>query len=437
MQFLELPTNGDFMKKKIFYSLLPLLFVSFTLSAQSEFQKNSSLNLETEIEPVKFEFKYNAGDRYRILSTVNEDVYYNRVYSHRALIINRVSAEITGVNEDGSGVHDAIFMTTENSTGAYTNAHFNYGEEYHSVFTRSTDGTYSISDEYFMPTVRDVPKFPKKAILPGATWSAEGHEAHDLRKNFNIQKPYKVPFTANYTYLGREKESGLYVFSVKYTMEMKTPPKKSAGSNLYYDEEYPSGMMGFSNETIFWDMEKGAISNYSETFRILMSTSYGNILEFRGTAHAEVTDFSRTSTKENVDTVQKKIDDLGLKNVNVKKGEKGLTLSVENIKFKPDSAELLESEKEKLNQIAKILKQWPNNDILVKGHTALAGTTKTRQKLSEQRAEAVADYLVKLGVKDSYHIFTQGFGASKPIATNSTEDGKAKNRRVEITIMDK
>ena len=425
------------MKKKIFYTLSILFFAAFNLSAQSSFQKESALNLETNLEPVKFEFKYNTGDRYRILSTVNEEVYYNRTYSHHAVIINRVSAEITGVTKDGAGVHDAVFMTTEDSSDAYTNAHFNYGEEYHSVFTRSVDGTYSISDEYFMPTVRDVPKFPQKAILPGEKWSAEGHEAHDLRKNFNVQKPYKVPFTANYTYLGREKETGLYVFKVKYTMEMETPQKKSAGSGLYYDEEYPSGMMGFSDETIFWDAEKGAISSYSETFRILMSTSYGNILEFRGNAHAEVTDFYKTSTKENVDLVQKKIDDLGLENISVKEGEKGLTLSVENIKFKPDSAELLESEKEKLKQIAEILKQWPNNDILVSGHTALAGTAKTRQKLSEQRAQAVADYLVKLGVKDSYHIFTQGFGASKPIATNSTEEGKSKNRRVEITIMDK
>ena len=44
---------------------------------------------------------------------------------------------------------------------------------------------------------------------------------------------------------------------------------------------------------------------------------------------------------------------------------------------------------------------------------------------------------IQLGVKDNYHIFTQGFGDKKPIAPNNTEEGKAKNRRVEITIMDK
>ncbi len=389
-------------------------------------------NLETEGEKVKFEFKYQTGDRYRILSTVNEDVFYNRIYDHHAIIVNRVSAEIKDVDENGNALHEATFMTTEDSTGTISGNHFTYGEEYHSVFTRSKDGTYSIGDEYFMPTVRDVPKFPNKELAPGDTWNATGHEAHDLRQSFNLEKPYKVPFVANYTYLGRLKENGLYVFTVKYTMEMESPQVQND-----FTREVPTEMLGFSNETIFWDAEKGTIDSYAENFRILMYTSYGNVFEFRGEAYAEVRDFERTSTKENLEEVQKKIDDLGLDDVNVKQGEKGLTLSLENIKFKADSPELLESEKQKLNEIAKILEQWPNNDILVEGHTALAGTARVRQKLSEERAQAVADYLIGLGVRDSYHIFTKGYGASKPIADNSTERGKAKNRRVEITIMDK
>lgn len=55
---------------------------------------------------VKFEFKYTKGDRYRILSTVDEDVYVNRALDHHAVIVNRVSAEATDLNADGSGVHD-------------------------------------------------------------------------------------------------------------------------------------------------------------------------------------------------------------------------------------------------------------------------------------------------------------------------------------------
>ena len=194
--------------------------------------------------------------------------------------------------------------------------------------------------------------------------------------------------------------------------------------------------MGFSNQTLWWDNEKGQIDHYSENFRILIETALGNQLDFVGTAHAEVTDFKRTGTEENLKLVQEKVESLGLQNISVTKSEKGLTISLENIQFKADSAILQESEKIKIQGIAKILSEYPN-DLLVSGHTALAGTEKERQELSEERADAVAQYLIKLGVRDQYHIFTQGFGAKVPIAPNNTEAGKAKNRRVEITILDK
>ncbi|MBR7064123.1 MAG: OmpA family protein, partial [Treponema sp.] len=166
-----------------------------------------------------------------------------------------------------------------------------------------------------------------------------------------------------------------------------------------------------------------------------ITTYEGNIYTFRGTAEAEVEDFTRTNDDDNMKKIQDKVEELGLENITVKKGEKGLTISLDKIQFQPDSAILMLSEKEKLNKIADILKGY-NNDLLVTGHTALRGKEKDRQQLSEERAQSVADYLILLGVRDSYHIFTQGKGAREPIATNQTEAGRILNRRVEITIMD-
>ena len=420
-QFYRKFKRGYVMKNKI-------LFFVFLVLAQALL--HSQEVYDTTGGAVKFEFKYQKGDKERILSTVNEDVYYNMVLSHSSTIINRVTSCVTETFPDGSGTLECTFMTSENSTGSYTGKTFSWGEEYKSVFTRSALGVYTIDEKYFMPTVRDVPVFPDKEVKPGESWTSNGHEAHDLRHGFNIQTPYKVPFTATYTYLG--KLENLHVFSVKYTMNFDSPSPQ--GSALY--NEYPVSTMGFSDETVYWDAEKGAIDHYTEKFRIVIETSYGNFFEFKGTAHAEVTEFETTNTKEKIEEVQKQADDLGLKNVTVKQGEKGLTLSIENIKFKPDSAVLEESEKLKLDYIAEILKAYPNNDILVSGHTALAGTAKERDRLSKERAESVAAYLINLGVRNAKQIFTQGFGSTKPIAPNTSEAGKAKNRRVEITIMD-
>ncbi len=397
--------------------------------------------------PVKFEFKFKNGDKSRILSHVNEDVYVNRRLDRHSVILNRISMEVTAEGEDGSGTQEGTFMTSENAVrrqgGAST---FVWGDEYISKFTRSKLGVYDISDEYFMPTVRDVPIFPDKAVAPGESWTAEGHEAHDLRRQFAMQTPYKVPFEATYTYLGTvtagvpaDKEGGekttktLHVINVKYNMYMETP--EPAGMQYYMD--YPLAMMGYSDELIYWDNELGAIDHYTENFRILMESAYGNVYEFRGTADAEVTSFERVATEEKIAEVEEQVKNLGIDDITVKKTDKGLTISLENIQFGGESARLLESEKLKIRKIADILKAYPDNDILVSGHTAHYPGGVDPQVLSEERAASVADYLVELGVKDKYHVFTQGFGDKQPIESNATAEGRAKNRRVEITIMDK
>ena len=382
-----------------------------------------------------FEFKYKAGDSYRILSTVQENVYFNGAFHHHAEIINRVSVQVTGIDGEGRGLHDALFMTTENSTAARGGA-FNYGEDYKSVFARDSSGKYEISDEYFMPVVRDVPIFPKEEMEPGFRWTAQGHEAHDLRRTFNIDTPYKIPFDAEYEFVGPvqdENEKTFYKFDVQYKMEYSVDLQDMGG----FVGGVPVATQGWSHQTIFWDIDKGCIDHYNEDFKIEILTSDNDVLRFEGTAKAEVTDFARTADEVNVNAVMEKIADLGIDDVTVTAGEKGLTLSVENIQFLPDSDILMQNERVKLDKISEILNAYPDNDLLIVGHTALRGTKESRQKLSEERARAVANYFIRKKVRDKYHIFTQGMGGDVPIADNKTEEGRAKNRRVEITIMDK
>lgn len=420
-----------------------VLAATFSLAlclCTAAFGQTASEQYDTSGGSVKFEFQFKEGDSSRVLSHVNEDVFVNHRFDHRAVILNRISMKVNKTNEDGSGEEEGTFMTSESSVGRGANSSFSWGEEYQSVFTRSKLGVYTISDQYFMPTVRDVPLFPDRAVAPGESWEAQGHEAHDLRRQFAQDKPFKVPFKANYTYLGTVKSKGkdgtektLNVINVKYNMYMETP--EPARLDAY--QEYPASMMGYSDELIYWDNDTGTIDHYTEKFRIVMESSYGNIFAFRGTADAEVQSFERTATEEKVAQVQEKVNELGINDVTVKKGDKGLTISIENIQFGGESAELLDSEKEKLRKIAKIIEAYQDNDILVSGHTAHYPGGANPITLSEQRASAVADYLIELGLRDKYHIFTQGFGDREPIDTNATAQGRARNRRVEITIMDK
>ncbi len=388
----------------------------------------------------KIEFKFKKGDNYRMLSTVEEDVRVNGRLNHHAQIVSRVTLSVKDVNSDGSGVLDGTYMTSESST-ASNGTRLSWGEETKSSFTRAKNGKMTISDEYFMPIVRNLPIFPDSEVNIGDAWKEDGYEAQDLRREpFFAEKPVKVPFSATYEYLRDEegltsdskREKKIFkVIEAKYTLAYQNPQPSSAMS------DYPYSTMGYSNRLIYWDPEKGQIDHYTEDFRIMIETALGNQFDFSGRTKVEITEFKRTGTEEHVKEVQKQVEKMGLENVSVTKSEKGLTISIENIQFEPDSAVLRNGEKSKLQKIAGILNAYPDNDLLISGHTALAGTEKARQQLSEERADSVAEYLIRLGVKDKFHIFTQGFGSKVPIASNRTEEGKAKNRRVEITILDK
>ncbi len=147
-----------------------------------------------------------------------------------------------------------------------------------------------------------------------------------------------------------------------------------------------------------------------------------------------------TNADGSLDLLQAQVRDLGLENnVTVRRTDIGVTISIENIQFEAESATLRSTEFTKLEQLARILQTpaYADNDIMVAGHTAKSNIGRPAQPLSEERAAAVADYLVELGVRTREHIITQGFGDTKPIAPNDTEENRSKNRRVEITIMNK
>ncbi|MBB5711355.1 OmpA family protein [Sphingomonas xinjiangensis] len=87
-----------------------------------------------------------------------------------------------------------------------------------------------------------------------------------------------------------------------------------------------------------------------------------------------------------------------------------------------------------LDQVADVLREYRQTYVDVYGHTDSTGSDAYNLSLSEQRATAVADYLVGRGVETA-RLATRGFGETQPIASNETEDGKAANRRVEIKLV--
>ncbi|GAB6392800.1 MAG: OmpA family protein [Treponematales bacterium] len=382
----------------------------------------------------EFFYQHRAGDKYRVISTVNEDVYLDRRLSHHAEILNRITVDVLA-EKDGTGTHEAVFLTAEKSApagdgGPASGSAFEWAREYKSVFDRDKLGRLRIGREYFMPVVRDVPVFPGRGLQPGDTWAAEGHEMHDFRDSFGIAEPYRIPFTASYTFLGsrRYKDSEYPAFSVTY--RVFDEPEAARG------EVWPRRILGASDQIIYWDSGAGQPRAYTEEFRIVFELSDGRTVEYRGDAQAEVVRAEAMDRESLARDIRDEIERLGMEDIEVREGEGGITLSLENIQFGPSSAALMESEKEKLDRLGAILRKYPGRDILVAGHAALAGVRAERDALSLERANAVADYLIGSKVRPRERVITRGFGAERPLASNADEEGRRKNRRVEITILE-
>jgi outer membrane protein OmpA-like peptidoglycan-associated protein len=402
-----------------------------------------------------FRFKYREGDTYRILSTIAEDVFVDGIFFNHADIVNRIAVAVTAA-EDTRGRLEATFMTTERYTktpvgtggnplsslspAGDTPEAFTWGREYDSVYTCDELGHFVILDRYFMPVVRDVPVFPRRDVKVGETWEAPGKEAQDLRQSFGVPRPFQVPFDARYRYRGTEtlpEGRLLHVIEISYDLDWTTPKSPTGAAPT---GEVPVKTKGETREVVYWDNERGMIHHYAEEFRIEITTNAGKSYLFTGTAQAEVTDYSpgrdADVTLETIEAeLQAAIDAEGLADLQVTATDKGLTITIPDITFQADSGALTDDARHILDRIAPILAAHPGRDLLVTGHTARAGSEAAQMRLSEERATAVAGYLLSLGVRDQAQVFTQWFGSTKPLGSNTSEEGRARNRRVEITLL--
>ncbi len=118
----------------------------------------------------------------------------------------------------------------------------------------------------------------------------------------------------------------------------------------------------------------------------------------------------------------------------IKVGEK---VKINDIHFATNSAKLDKASYFILDNFVEFLKENPKIKIGIQGHTDNVGDAKSNLELSQKRAEVVRNYLIFSGIKPSRIAYAKGFGETQPIAPNTTEEGRAKNRRTEFVIISK
>ncbi|SMO58206.1 OmpA family protein [Solitalea koreensis] len=179
----------------------------------------------------------------------------------------------------------------------------------------------------------------------------------------------------------------------------------------------------------------------------LMDTTSYNVETLVDTATAKVNEaweaLGAFFMKTLPNGVELNIPELGVENKllafiedSTKMVDKTTWFSFDRLTFETNSATLKPESEEQLKNIAEILKAYPNVNIKLGGYTDNTGDPKANLKLSQDRANSVKAELEKLGI-DAGRLSAEGYGQEYPVADNSTEDGKAKNRRIDIRVTKK
>lgn len=137
---------------------------------------------------------------------------------------------------------------------------------------------------------------------------------------------------------------------------------------------------------------------------------------------------------QQIKELEEETEGSGIEVTEVDNGEAILLNLPDTVTFDVGSSTLNPGFRDTLDRVAENLVKYPNSIIDVYGHTDSTGSESFNQALSERRAQTVANYLMSRGVAQA-RIRWQGFGETLPIASNDTEEGRARNRRVEIKII--
>lgn len=140
-------------------------------------------------------------------------------------------------------------------------------------------------------------------------------------------------------------------------------------------------------------------------------------------------DRNETALQEN----QRLIDELRRRGADVHGSNRGVVVNLPDILFEFNKSRLTTEARSTIREISEVLRTVKGRTIAVEGHTDSIGSLAYNKRLSDSRAASVAAELAANGISHS-QMHSQGFGEGSPIATNSTEEGRARNRRVEVVV---
>lgn len=395
------------------------------------------LGLYVYAEDAAVSFAYNGGRNYILVEKTDLLRYDNNKYT--GLLSREVQSFVSedkSMSSDKSIYYDGFFYVVQDTKHKKRVVLEGIRDSISSAFKITEDGELIMIQDNGYPSFRSFPSYPSAKVKPGDSWQSKGMRAVDPLNNGTVTK---IPILVQYTFEREDVYNGedVYILSAKWATRY--------GISYFDSEGDPSlkSAQGKHDATIIVSKKVGNALVVRDTVDETFVYEDGNQIRLKGTISLFTKYPPAYNKKEIINAVNRGVaskatgvqsSEVNGSDVSVQDTDKGVRLVMNNLMFKADSAELLAGEKSRLDKIAEILKKAPESQYLIEGHTADTGNAAGEKKLSEERAKAIARELVARGIPAQQFI-CRGLGSSMPVADNNTAEGKSRNRRVEITIL--
>lgn len=306
-------------------------------------------------------------------------------------------------------------------------------------FVLVSNGYYKVARHFKMPNIRSVPVLPQNSLSSGDTWKRKGE--HTI---FFMNHSYKINFPVSYRFIGL-KDLPQNAFYHPFLQKNKKKYRKNPYPLIRYqysfrhkgrNEKNSMHIVGKSQNLMWFDTKLNIplFAIHKVSYRFVPKN--GSIpVTFHFNIFSWYTKIPSPARNIHERIAQKARQDLhNDKGISVEQKEEGIQLTLKDILFQSNSAKLTNQAKQKIQKIAKILKQHPERELRILGHTDNTGDAEYNLKLSQKRARSVLQILKQHGLKQSRMSY-KGYGEKKPLVDNKTKKGRAQNRRVEILIV--
>ena len=369
---------------------------------------------------------YNGNDNYILTERTDLRRYDNGKYV--GLTSREVKSFITPTYHDGDRLYDGLFYVEQDTVHLAQAIDSGIHDAITSVFKLDQQGSMTMLEDYGYPSFRSFPTFPKKEIKKGESWEAKAERAVDPKGEGKITR---MPIYIQYTYTGDQIFNERQVYVIKAVWATRYGYGIGSSYEDFDGDRELKSASGKHEANLYVDKLTGAALLIRDNVNEEFVYKDGNKIAYKGTISL-FTDYPNSLEEEVIlPAINRLIAD---SDVEYEKTDLGYMLIIRDLQFVANSAELLPDEKNRLNQIADLLKKVPKNQILIEGHTARVGDESDEMQLSLDRAHTIVTEMARRGVSTG-NLITKGSGGTKPVADNDTPEGRARNRRVEITIL--